>query len=305
MTTSSHDLLPRTALVLGGGGSAGNAWLIGVVAGLAEAGIPVHEADLLVGTSAGATAAAQLCGEEPAELLRQVLETPVPARPARPHASAGRGPMADHLARTQALIDAATDPADMRRRIGADALELAAADPEGRDRWRSIVAARLPVHSWPSRRLLLTAVDAETGEPVVLDSSSGVDLVDAVAASTSGAAAYRIGSRSYVDGGYRTNADNADLAAGYDQVLVLSPLGGRTRLPLSWGLHLDAQVAALRDAGSEVVVVVPDADALAAFGDNLMDPSTRPPAARAGRAQGLAAAGSVAAAHGRAGAAGV
>ncbi len=294
MTTSSHDPLPRTALVLGGGGSAGNAWLLGVVAGLAEAGIPVHEADLLVGTSAGATAAAQLCGAEPAELLRQVLETPVPVRPDRPAgsgAAGGRGPMADHLARTQALIDAATDPADMRRRIGADALELAAADPEGRDHWRSIVAARLPVQSWPSRRLLITAVDAETGDPVVLDSGSGVDLVDAVAASTSGAAAYRVGSRSYVDGGYRTNADNADLAAGYDQVLVLSPLGGRSRLPASWGLHLDAQVTALRDAGSEVVVVVPDADALAAFGDNLMDPSTRPPAARAGHAQGLAASG--------------
>ena len=286
-----HDHPTRTALVLGGGGSAGNAWLIGVVAGLAESGVPVHHADLLVGTSAGATAAAQLCGADPAELLRQVLETPVPAaRPARPGAAGGRGPMTDHLARTQALIDAANDPADMRRRIGAGALELADADPELRDRWRSIVGSRLPVQDWPSRRVLITAVDAATGDPVVLDAGSGVDLVDAVAASTSGAAAYRVGSRSYVDGGYRTNADNADLAAGYDQVLVLSPLGGRTRTPRSWGLHLDTQVAGLREAGSEVILLRPDADALAAFGDNLMDPSTRPPAARAGHTQGLAAA---------------
>jgi NTE family protein len=291
MQQTLHDHLTRTALVLGGGGSAGNAWLIGVVAGLAENGVPVHHADLLVGTSAGATAAAQLCGADPAELLRQVLETPVPAaRPARPGAAGGRGPTTDHLARTQALIDAAADPADMRRRIGTDALELADADPGLRDRWRSIVGSRLPVQDWPARRVFITAVDATTGDPVVLDAGSGIDLVDAVAASTSGAAAYRAGGTAYVDGGYRTNADNADLAAGYDQVLVLSPLGGRTRLPLAWGLHLDAQAATLREAGSEVTVILPDADALAAFGDNLMDPSTRPPAARAGHAQGLAAA---------------
>jgi hypothetical protein len=41
-------------LVLGGGGgSAGNAWLIGVIAGLFDAGLDVTEADLIVGTSAG------------------------------------------------------------------------------------------------------------------------------------------------------------------------------------------------------------------------------------------------------------
>lgn len=278
---------PRTALVLGGGGSAGNAWLLGVVAGLADAGVPVHRADLLVGTSAGATAAAQLCGAAPADLYRQVLETPVPQRA---RAVVQGRPVGDHLARTSALIAAASDPAGMRRRIGADALELAAADPGLRDRWRGIVAARLPVHDWPERRLLITAVDAESGDPVVLDRDSGVDLVDAVAASTSGAAAYRIGDRSYVDGGYRTNADNADLAGGCAHVLVLSPLGGRSRTPAEWGLHLSDQVSRLRTTGSEVTVVLPDDDALAAFGDNLMDPASRPAAARAGYAQARASA---------------
>ena len=49
------------ALVLGGGGSAGNnAWLIGVIAGLFDAGLDVTEADLIIGTSAGSTAAAQI-----------------------------------------------------------------------------------------------------------------------------------------------------------------------------------------------------------------------------------------------------
>ena len=48
------------ALVLGGGGSTGNAWLIGDVAGLFEGGLDVTTADLTIGTSAGAPAAAQL-----------------------------------------------------------------------------------------------------------------------------------------------------------------------------------------------------------------------------------------------------
>lgn len=35
------------ALVLGGGGSTGNAWLIGVIAGLFDAGLDVTTADLI------------------------------------------------------------------------------------------------------------------------------------------------------------------------------------------------------------------------------------------------------------------
>ena len=49
-------MIHNVALVLGGGGSAGNAWLIGIIAGLAEAGLDMTEAaDLVIGTSAGAT----------------------------------------------------------------------------------------------------------------------------------------------------------------------------------------------------------------------------------------------------------
>lgn len=50
------------ALVLGGGGSTGNAWLIGVVAELFEAGREVRKAALTIGIAAGSTAAEQLNG---------------------------------------------------------------------------------------------------------------------------------------------------------------------------------------------------------------------------------------------------
>src|ERR1700719_1318314 len=77
---SSGQMVNNVALVLGGGGSAGHAWTIGVIAGLAEAGIDMNEAaDLVVGTSSGANAAAQVrSGIPPAELLASILSQPVP-----------------------------------------------------------------------------------------------------------------------------------------------------------------------------------------------------------------------------------
>jgi NTE family protein len=286
------------ALVLGGGGAAGNAWEIGVLVGLLDAGLDVTEADLIVGTSAGATVAVQISGAtQPTELLATILAAAPQPRTGPVGSDRGRvplGPSADHMERTSEIIAAAENAADMRRRMGAAALETdALSDGSRQTQWRATVAARLPIQYWPERTMLITAVDAHTGEPVVFDRRSGVDLVDAVAASTTngfGVPPYWIGDRRYIDGGYRRN-ENADLAAGYGRVLVLSPLGGRTRHPLEWGMQLAAQVDELRAGGSRVETVLPDSDSLNAFGTNLMDLSTRRPAARAGYEQGMALAG--------------
>ncbi|GAA1865146.1 patatin-like phospholipase family protein [Paeniglutamicibacter psychrophenolicus] len=286
------------ALVLGGGGSAGNAWLIGVMAGLFESGLDVTDADVVIGTSAGATAAAQISGASPTRLLADILSVQPPQRTAPRGAGSGRapkGPASEHLRRTSGIIAAAADPADMRRRMGAAALELeAASEDSGQARWRDTVAARLPGRHWPERTVLMTAVDARTGEPVVFDRHSGVDLVDAVAASCAAATAYGIGEDRFIDGGYRRSSENADLAAGCGRVLVLSPLGGRTRHPLEWGMALAVQVDELRAGGSRVETILPDDDSFEAFGNNMMDLSARPPAARAGYEQGRALAGRLA-----------
>ena len=280
----------RTALVLGGGGSTGNAWLIGVIAGLYEAGLDVTGADLIIGTSAGSTAAAQITAASPSELLADILSAVIPQRSAQVASDRGRGAsgsVADHLERSSRIIAAAEDAADMRRRFGAVALERAAAS-DASERWRATVATRLPSRHWPEQAVLITAVDARTGEPVVFDRHSGVDLVDAVAASCSSGFAYGIGGSRYIDGGYRSNAENADLAGGYERVLVLSPFGGRTLVPLNWGMHLAAQVDALRAGGSRVETIFPERSAEHLFGVSSMDPSLRPPAARAGYDQGSA-----------------
>jgi NTE family protein len=279
------------ALVLGGGGSAGNAWLIGVIAGLFDAGLDVTQADLIIGTSAGSTAAAQITSATPAELLAGILAAAPQQRTGLVGSGGGGvriGPAADHMERTSAIITAAGDAADMRRRMGAAALEMdAASDGSGQTRWRATVAARLPSQHWPQRTVLITAVDAHTGEPVVFDRHSGVGLADAVAASCSSGFAYSIGGSRYIDGGYRRN-ENADLAAGYARVLVLSPFGGRSRHPLDWGMHLTTQVDELRARGSRVETIFPDSNSEHMFGANAMDLSLRPPAARAGYNQGRA-----------------
>jgi len=268
-----------------------------MAAGMLEAGLDVTTADLTIGTSAGATAAAQLAGATPPELLAGALATTSAHQP-RPGSrdSAARGAVADHLDRFRALIASSTDAADMRRRMGAAALErVAASDGPWQSRWRATVAARLPGALWPDRAVVLTAVDARTGEPVVFDRHSGVELIDAVAASTAGGGyAYEIGGRHYIDGGYRSNADNADLATGFARVLVLSPLGGRSLYPAEWGTRLAAQVKQLRAGGSRVVTIAPGAASEHLFGTAAMDVSLRPAAARAGYEEGMAQAAEIA-----------
>ena len=301
-----RQMVHNVALVLGGGGAAGQAWEIGIIAGLAEAGLDMTEAaDLVVGTSAGATAAAQVrSGIPTAELLASVLSPPVqPAGQNRERPPSL--PMATVFERMRAVGAAATSAADLRRAMGAFGLESDSILGPGAGQRRAMVAARLPRAEWPDRPMIVVAVDAHTGELAAFDRDSGVDLVDAVTASTALPGlvpTVSINGARYIDGGVRS-PDNADLAAGYANVVVLSPLGGRSqtpsergadpagqfeglRRPPEWGVDLASQVEALRKQGSRVEVITPDADSRAAFGTNLMDPATRIPAARAGFAQG-------------------
>src|ERR1700677_3902838 len=294
----SGQVVHNVALVLGGGGAAGNAWLIGIIAGLAEAGLDMTEAaDLVVGTSSGATAAAHVrSGIAPAELLASVLSPPV--QPVGQNRKAPPLPMSTVFERMRAIGAAATSAADLQRAMGAFGMESdSILGPAAAEQRRAMVAARLPGPEWPDRPMILVAVDAHTGQVVAFDRDSGVDLVDAVTASTAMpglAPTHNINGTRYINGGVRS-AENADLASGYANVVVLSPFGGRSgalppgqfeglrRLP---GADLEGQVEGLRKQGSRVEVITPDADSLAAMGTNQMDPATRIPAARAGFAQG-------------------
>jgi NTE family protein len=91
-----------------------------------------------------------------------------------------------------------------------------------------------------------------------------------------------IDGRRYIDGGVRSPV-NADLARGFDQVVVLAPITAAVR-------RADRVQAQLR-AGSPSarhLVLSPDRSARKAFGRNSLDPARRAPAAREGRRQGAA-----------------
>ncbi|WP_449372609.1 patatin-like phospholipase family protein [Arthrobacter psychrolactophilus] len=284
----ASDATPHDrALVLGGGGATGNAWLIGVVAGLFEAAIDVTRADLIIGTSAGSTATAQITGASLPQLFAETL-APVPTAQAAPRPSVSIPTRTgDQIGRIRKLIDSAQGPEDMRRKMGAAALDMVAAtDGSWQSQWRATVAARLPDREWPQQPVLITAIDAASGEPVVFNRHSGVELVDAIAASCASGLPYKIGDRHYLDGGFRRSSENADLAAGYSRVLVLSPLGGRTLHPPEWGMQLATQIEELSTTGSLVETIVPDTEAEYMFGANAMNLSMRPAAAQAGFEQG-------------------
>jgi NTE family protein len=181
-------------------------------------------------------------------------------------------------------------PARARKRLG----RLARASPPLVEAEReAVIGAWLPSHEWPAQRLLITAVDADTGESATFDSSSGVSLIEAVSASCAVPGVWppvTLNGRRWMDGGMRSAA-NADLAAGSERVVVLAPIWKGLRVMP--GALLQCQT--LARGGSAVVLVAPDAASAAAMGRNVLDSAGRPAAARAGYAQAESALAAVAA----------
>ncbi|HEY4796986.1 MAG TPA: patatin-like phospholipase family protein, partial [Mycobacterium sp.] len=175
------------------------------------------------------------------------------------------------------------------QRIGAVAL---AADTVAGPVRRDVIAQRLPSHVWPDRVLRITAIDIATGELVVLDRDSGVDLVDAVAASCAVPGAWppvTIGDRRYMDGGIGSTI-NLDVADDCGAAVVLVPAGESA--PSAFGAGPAVEIGGFRGAALGVFA---DDESLAAYGSNALDPRCRRPSAHAGRAQGRREAAAVAA----------
>jgi NTE family protein len=175
-----------------------------------------------------------------------------------------------------------------RARLGRAALKARTVPESER---KAVIKQRLPVDDWPERRLLVTAVDAATGQLRVFDRNSGVALLEAVAASCAVPLVWppiSIDGHRYIDGGVRS-ITNADLAAGCDRVVVLAP----ATFALRRSGRIENQLATL---GSSVrsAVISPDAEARKAIGSNVLDPAHRVASARSGHAQSAAVAKSIA-----------
>jgi len=272
----------RRALILTGGGLAASAWETGLITGMADAGLDVRNADLFMGTSSGSRVALHLASGAAHEDEYQRRLQPGAPSPERP-------PLIDWPAILDGVArakEAGGSRTEIMRRIGS--LAVAAASGRNGSSRREIVAAQLPMVTWPEKRVRIVTVNAETGERRAFDRDSGIDLVDAVIASTAsfGWPPTLFQGEHYIDGGFYSS-DNADLAIGFDRVMVLA-LKTPPNVPYKKLVSLDEGVKTLQESGVLVEVIQPDEDASAALAaaGGVMNPGISAPAARAGRVQG-------------------
>jgi NTE family protein len=309
-----------SALVLAGGGITGIAWESGVLAGLAAGGVDTRQWNVVVGTSAGAFVGARLLGDGSPDPLfaaqtsgndramERALQRLMGSGFVRVMRLSRRGRLRwIGLIWLANLLVTSLMRYAIRHGIRSTIVVAKSLRPGGEGD-SQVVAARIgavanmkrkgsgglsrfwdaelgPIHDWPETRLVATAVDTADGSRVAFEASSGVSLADAVAASTclpGLLAPVELGGRRYMDGGL-ASAANADIAAGYRDVWIVSPFG-----PPS----LDQEAADLQSSGSIVHLIRPSAAAQRALGPGIgvMDPSRRSFAARAGFSDGRAAA---------------
>lgn len=215
-TSTSGPVVAR-AVVLGPGSVVGTAWLIGLAQGLHHAGLELAEADLIVATSAGAIAAALVTGGRDLATLADISAHPVRDDPLLIDPA-----VTDHA--FAAMREADQDPVRTRQRIGRWALAATTSPETVRiDRMLTL----LGTGDWPHPGLVITTVDAESGEPRLWGADDCVPVHLAVTASTAfpgQSAPITINQRRYLDGALR-NGSNADLAAGAKTLVIAEPLG--------------------------------------------------------------------------------
>jgi NTE family protein len=255
----------RVGLVLGAGGTAGEAFHRGVVRAMDDLGVDARAADVIVGTSAGALVAASLRRYAPAR--------PPPAAPR----TGRRAPSQRGL-----LLDLARRP-----RQGLNALLLRPEFTTGRLDVGFIAEQlrRINGTAWPAPELWIVAVRRRDGRRVVFGRPGApvTDLGSAVAASCAIPAWFtpiQIDGVQYIDGGVYSPT-NADLLAGWDLdlVVVSSPMSvdvrsARPRVDLPVRLRfqqlLRGETWTLRRHGLRIVTIEPDTATLEAMGLNMM-----------------------------------
>jgi len=289
------------AMVLGGGGILGEAWMSAVLAGLDEhPDFESARSGLYLGTSAGSIVAASLAaGVAPGARLGALPEQP---QGDRSTGSAGASRKAPGLAGAAAaslasLAFHSTQPGGaLLRRAALRRVPLGAKSLGGLGAMVESMGA-----GWDGR-LRIAAVDLQSGRRVIFGAHGAprASVGSAVEASCSIPGVFKpisIDGRSYVDGGAwsPTNLDAVDAPSG-SVVLCLNPTGsmratGASLLGALGSLSrtvAGAEALALRHRGHHVDSVDPDRASAAAMGVNLMDGSRRGQVIAAGLAQGRA-----------------
>jgi NTE family protein len=292
-------------LVLGGGGVLGEAWMMGVLAGIEDgAGVDLRDCESFVGTSAGAIVAAHLvAGKAPRR--PSSVSTDLELSSAAPARGLALAAVAAVRRAGQTALSASAAFAPLALGVAAPGGALV----------RALLLRGLPrppvtlsnlraqVERSGARfdgRLRVTAVDRGSGRRVVFGSPGAppASVAEAVEASCTVPwlfAPVKIGRREYVDGGVwsPTNLDAAP--AGRDtHVLCLNPTAslatGHTMLTVMRNVARSAvaiEALALRRRGARVRTIAPNAECAAAMGSNFMDEEPRSRVLSAGYRQGL------------------
>jgi NTE family protein len=242
-------------LVLGGGGIFFIAWQIGYLNGLRKRRVDLTNAEIVVGTSAGALVASIVTAGKLASFSREVgmlaklAGMLVPGTASRPS-----------QVRALTMFSDATDASvDTLRSIGFAAL---AAQGESAAKFRRSVGLVLGLGSgkWPAPSLNIVTVDAYTGERLVVASAAGVSAARAAAASASVPGFFDpqpIHDRKCVDGGVSGSGTHSDIVAGASRAMVIG-LGAsasqeKARMTLGVG-SFDREMRALAETGTETLV---------------------------------------------------
>ncbi len=282
----------QVGVVLGAGGIVGAAYHAGVLTALAEAGFDARDADLMVGTSAGAGVAASLrAGFPPIDLAPRNLGEAISAEAVALVGRTGGPPTIDMRPRPFSRLPRPSSPKMLLRSGGRPAKALAGMMPTGTistDEIGERIGMLYGERPWPEKSLWICAVDLDGGKRVVFGRDGPtVPIGLAVQASSSIPGVFRPvehEGRQYIDGGVHSPT-NADLfaEAGLDVVVIISPMSATRRghgpsWPTLRPMHaqqLAGEVKALRAKGTEVITFQPTPADVEAMGRNAMDARRR------------------------------
>lgn len=265
-------------IALGGGGTPLLGFYAGYFNALRKNGVDLGNADVIVGTSAGAIFGSMLTGGRLWLIVDEmdffndfpkIFAELVPALQFN-----------DSQKRAMATALSASDgsPATIQR-IGKAA--MASLNPNGVDKQYKVVEKIIAMTKWPSPAMHTTTIDCFTGERLVVSQKDNVPIN--IAASASSSAPGQVGptfvkNRICMDGGIFQTSTHSDVIAGVKRALVFS-LGDGTKNEQKQGLRLsdlpntvNQEVKDLEASGTKTKHIVAGIPPGIARVENLIDP---------------------------------